>query len=47
MTIYNKIKNQKRKKLFLLFLRFLKDTHNVEKVYNSLLYEVRENKRQK
>ncbi len=34
MTIYNKIKNQKRKKLFLLFLRFLKDTHNVEQLYH-------------
>ena len=34
MIIYNKIKNKKRKKLFLLFLRFLKDTHNVEQLYH-------------
>ena len=33
MIIYNKIKTTKRKKLFLLFLRFLKDTHNVEQLY--------------
>ena len=33
MIIYNKIKTTKRKKLFLLFLRFLKDTHNVKQLY--------------
>ena len=33
MIIYNKIKNKNRKKLLLLFLRFLKDTHNVEQLY--------------
>lgn len=34
MTIYNKIKSKKRKKLFLLFLRFLKDNHLISKIYN-------------
>lgn len=33
MKIYNKIKTKKRRKLFLLFLRFLKDTHNIEQLY--------------
>ena len=34
MTIYNRIKTKKRKKLFLLFLRFLKDYHLISKIYN-------------
>ena len=34
MIIYNRIKNKKRKKLFLLFFRFLKDNHLISKIYN-------------
>ena len=34
MKIYNRIKTNKRKKLFLLFLRFLKDNHLLSKLYN-------------
>jgi hypothetical protein len=34
MKIYNRIKTEKRKKLFLLFLRFLKDNHLISKFYN-------------
>lgn len=34
MKIYNRIKTNKRKKLFLLFLRFMKDNHLLSKLYN-------------
>lgn len=34
MTIDNRIKNKKRKKLFLLFFRFMKDYHLISKIYN-------------
>ena len=34
MTIDNRIKTKKRKKLFLLFLRFMKDYHLISKIYN-------------